>query len=1083
MKITRLLPLLVLCATLAAQDQTGDPFADLSLGGMKIRELGPAMMSGRIADLAVHPEKPATWYIAVASGGVWKTHNAGTTWKPLFDDQPSYSIGAITICPHDPQTIWVGTGENNSQRSVGYGDGLYRSDDGGDTWRRVGLKHSEHIAKIVVHPDDRNTVYVAAQGPLWSAGGDRGLYKTEDGGETWQLILAIDGDTGVTDFVMDPRDPDIILAASYTRRRHVWTLVNGGPGSGVHLTEDGGRTWKKITRGLPSVELGRVGLARSPANPDVCYAIVEAQMGKGGFFRSDDGGRTWKKQSNKVSPSPQYYQELVCDPHDVNRVYSLETFLQRSDDGGKTWFQYPEDRKHVDNHALWIDPTDTDHLVAGCDGGVYESWDLGDTWHFKSSLPITQFYRVTPDDDLPFYNVYGGTQDNATQGGPSRTTSVRGIRNADWFLTVFGDGFKTAIEPGNPDIIYSQWQYGGLVRHDRRNGETVDIQPQVSPDEAPLRWNWDSALIISPHNAQRVYYAAQRLFRSDDRGNTWTPVSGDLSRDLDRNQLPVMGRVQSVDAVAKNNSTSFYGSIVSLDESPLVEGLIYVGTDDGLVQVTENGGETWRKIESFPGVPDMSYVVDVLASHHDSERVFVLLNDHKRGNFLPYVLVSDDRGRSFRAITANLPERGSTYTIIEDHVDPDLLFVGTEFGVFASLDRGGHWKQLKSGIPTVAVRDLEIQKRENDLVIGTFGRGIYILDDFAPLRAIEPKTLEAEATLFPVRRAWWYVERSDLDTRFQGDGHWTAKNPDFGATLSYYLPESLMTAEQVRRKAEKAAIKKGEDTPYPSWDALRAEDAERSPKVWLFIEDSAGRVVRRLSGPTGKGLHRLAWDLREPSTGPVSLTQAPRAPWSRGGGGPLVIPGTYTVRLHVEKDGVLGEALGRQSFEVVAITNATLPAKDRAAAHAFQKTVGEWHRKMTTAGRVRGNVAERLRYLRAALDRVPGAAASLAPGVAALEDRLRAVTTALNGDRTVSSRSEATHPGLASRVSRVLGSVLTSTADATGTHEQTIRMVAERAPAVLAELRAIAEEALPALEAAFEAAGAPYTPGRSLIKD
>ncbi|HVF59665.1 MAG TPA: glycosyl hydrolase, partial [Thermoanaerobaculia bacterium] len=736
-----------------------EPWSAETFAGLELRGIGPAVASGRVGDIAIHPSDESTWYVAAASGGVWKTINAGTTWAPIFDKQGSYSIGCLAIDPKDPLVVWVGSGENNVQRSVSYGDGVYKSVDGGRTWENVGLKASEHIGKILIDPRDSNVVYVAAQGPLWSAGGDRGLYKTTDGGKTWKAVLQISENTGITDVVLDPRDPDVLYAAAHQRRRHVWGIVAGGPESGLHKSADGGATWKKLSNGLPSEEIGRIGLAIAPSDPGTLYAIVEAAGKASGFYRSQDGGSSWEKRSDHVSGSPQYYQEIFVDPKDADRIYSMDAWAHVSEDGGKTFRRLGERFKHVDNHALWIDPDDSKHLLMGSDGGIYESWDRAATWDFKSNLSLAQFYRVAVDNAAPFYNLYGGTQDNNTLGGPSRTVSASGITNDDWFVTVGGDGFQSRVDPTDPNIVYSQWQYGGLVRYDRKSGELIDIKPVEEAGEEPLRFFWDSPLIVSPHAPTRLYFAANKVFRSDDRGDSWKRVSPDLTRRLDRNTLKIMGRVWGPDAVFKNSASSYFGNVVALAESPKVEGLLYAGTDDGLVQVSEDGGASWRKIERFPGVPEMTYVARLDAGKHDASTVYAAFDNHKMGDFKPYALKSTDRGKTWTSIAGDLPEKGTVYALAEDHVNRDLLFAGTEFGVFFTVDGGKKWIQLNGGMPTIAVRDIAIQQRENDLVLATFGRGFYILDDYTPLRHVRTEAdLEKDAILYPVKKTWMFIQ-------------------------------------------------------------------------------------------------------------------------------------------------------------------------------------------------------------------------------------------------------------------------------------------------------------------------------------
>ena len=1063
----------------AETGETEDGLTSADLSGLGFRGIGPALTSGRITDIAVVPDDTSTWYATAASGGVWKTVNAGITWEPIFDDQGSYSIGCVTIDPANPLVVWVGTGENNSQRSVSYGDGVYKSTDGGTTWNNVGLGESEHIGRILVDPRDSNVVWAAAQGPLWRAGGDRGLYKSTDGGETWELSLEISEHTGVSDIVMDSRDPDVLYAAAYQRRRRQWTLINGGPESAIYKTTDGGANWVQLENGLPEEEMGRIGLALALADEDVVYAIIESIDDAGGFFRSTDAGANWEKMNDYTSGSGQYYQEIIADPHDVDRVYSMDTWMQVTEDGGRTWSQVPETAKHVDNHALWIDPVDADHLIAGCDGGVYESFDRGANWRFMSNMSLGQFYKGALDNDLPFYNVYGGTQDNNTLGGPSRTVSNHGITNRDWFVTVGGDGFDPAIDPTDPDIVYSQWQHGGLVRFDRKNGETIDIQPQPEPGEEPLRWNWDSALIISPHSPTRLYFAAQRVFRSDDRGDSWTPVSDDLTRQIDRNQLEIMGKVWSVDTVAKNRSTSFYGSIVALSESPLVEGLLYAGTDDGVVAVTSDGGDTWERFETFPGVPDMSYVSDVEASLHDPDTVYAVFDNHKSGDFAPYILESTDRGRSWTSIASDLPERGSTYTIALDHEREELLFAGTEFGVFASVDGGGHWVQMTAGIPTIAVRDLEIHRRENDLVAVTFGRGFYILDDYTPLREIAPDGLGESPRIFAPRQALHYNESMELGypgKGFQGDGFFTAPNPPKGAIFTYVLGEDVKSLRDRRREAEKETEESGGAVSYPDWEELRAEDREPDPLVYLTVRDAEGNVVRRIEGAMSAGIHRASWDLRYPPADPASLTPPQFSPFGSPPMGPAVAPGTYSVSLAQRVNGVRSDLTEPVEFEVDAIGLGTLDAADKRAMLEFQRRTARLERAVEGASRFAGELDERMDYLRVAAWDTTEAARDWIDRLERLDVRLDELLIELRGDRTIASRSAPTSPSIRSRVRRATGQ-WTSSAPPTATHRRNVEIASEAFGSVLTGLRGVRDD-LRELESEMEASGAPWTPGR-----
>ncbi len=1046
--------------------------------GLAFRDIGPALTSGRVSDLAVDPTHPDTWYVAAASGGLWKTVNGGTTWTPIFDKETSFSLGCVTLDPKDSLTVWVGSGENNSQRSVAYGDGVYKSTDGGKSWENVGLKASEHIGKILVDPRDSKVVYVAAQGPLWGAGGDRGLYKTTDGGKTWKAVLTISENTGVTDVALDPRNPDVLYAAAYQRRRHVWTIINGGPESALYKSTDGGQSWTKLKAGLPKEDLGRIGLAVAPGRPDTVYATIEAANGAGGFFRSTNGGGSWEKRSGNVSGAAQYYQELFVDPSDPDRIYAMDTWMQVSDDGGKTWRRVGEKHKHVDNHALWIDPANADHLIAGCDGGVYESRDRGATWAFTANLPIAQFYRVATDNAKPFYNVYGGTQDNYSLGGPSRTVNAQGITNADWFVTQGGDGFYSQVDPTDPDTVYAEAQYGDLVRFNRKTGERLDIQPQAAPGEAPLRWNWDAPLLISPHDHRRVYFAAQKLFRSDDRGESWQAISPDLTRHLDRDQLPVMGHLWSIDAVAKNTSTSAFGNIVALAESPLKAGLLFAGTDDGLLQVSEDGGGSWRKVEKFPGIPDMAYISRIEASRHDPDGVYLAFDNHKNGDFKPYVLHSRDRGRTFEAITGDLPIQGTVYALAEDPVRKDLLFAGTEFGAFFTIDDGHHWIQLKGGLPPIAVKDLTIQAREGDLVAATFGRGFAILDDLTPLRLATPELLAKPGVLFPVRKADLYIPAQPLgarDTGFQGDAYYAAPNPPFGAVFTYYLKDEALSL----KKARQAAEKKEKDPAQPSWDALRAEAQDAAPEVLLTVTDATGEPVRRITGPAKAGMHRVAWDLRFPAPDPVSLKKHEAgAPWDRVPRGPLVAPGTYTVAMAVRAQGrttPLGEP---QTFQAAPLGAEVLAPADAAALQAFHGRVARLQRAVLGAAKLMDEAKVRLAHLqKAALD-TPKATPALLDQAKALGARLAVLQTELSGDGLMARYQEPTVPAIEERVGRVVQGTWTVTTAPTATQRKDYDLAADAFAAWLPRAKAFLEQDLKAFEDTLDAAGAPWTPGR-----
>ncbi len=1044
------------------------------VSGIKWRSIGPAFTSGRIADFAVNPDDPAEFYVAVASGNIWKTTNNGITFKPVFEKYGAYSIGCLAMDPKNPNVVWAGTGENNHQRALGYGDGVYKTVDGGKSWKNMGLKNSRQIGMILIDPRNSNVVYVAAEGSVWGPGGDRGLYKTTDGGKTWNKILEISENTGVNNIICDPRNPDILYATSEQRRRHVFTKIGGGPESSVYKSEDGGKNWRKIVKGLPSVDKGGMGIAISPQNPDVLYLIVEAADGKGGFFRSTDRGESWNKMSDHHS-SGQYYNEIYCDPVQFDKVYSVETFSYVTIDGGKTWKKLSNKNKHVDDHALWIDPNDNKHFMIGCDGGIYITYDDGTNWRFVSNLPVTQFYRVAVDNAKPFYNVYGGTQDNNTLGGPSRNLAREGVVSDDWIVTVGGDGFWVCIDPTDPNIIYSEWQYGNVVRYDKKSGERISIKPQPRKGEKTYRWNWNAPLIISPHSHTRIYMAANKLFRSDDRGDTWQVISDDLTARIDRHKWPVMGKYWGPDAVAKDVSTSLYGTIVSLDESPVKEGLIYVGTDDGLIQVTEDNGKTWRKISSFPGIPENTYVSDVLASRFDENVVYATFSDLKRDNFKPYILKSTDKGKSWTSISSDLPENGSVHTINQDFVNKNLLFAGTEFGAFFSINGGKSWVQLKSGLPTIAVHDITIQERESDLVIATFGRGFYIIDDYSPLRLLTEDLAKQDSYMFDIKDALLYIPKSNKGS--QGATYYIAKNPKYGAVFTLYLKEVPKTAKQLRQEQDKKLFKEGKPIPQPSWKALEDESKEVPPYVLLTVKDEKGDVVRTMTQKPSKGIQRFNWGLKYDNP---NIKDKPKFdPFAKDRGGVYVMPGKYSVEIamvHNGKETLLGE---KKDFVVKKVNNSTL-SSDMSDIVAFQKKVTKLSKAMNGTLKLTHDLMKEVNMMQQTALTLPGAHEKLMPALAKVKKELDDILFKFNGVKAKASWEEippADMP-LMNRLYNIIYTQINSTSNITTTSKTGYEILKEEFPPVLEKVKKIATQEIVDMRKMMDEMNAPYTPCR-----
>jgi photosystem II stability/assembly factor-like uncharacterized protein len=996
--------LLVLAGTMRAfQGPSAGLTADV-VKAIELRSLGPSYTTGRVQDIEVDPNHPNTYYVAAAAGGLWKSENRGQTWAPIFDSGGAFNLCCIVVDPRNSDVLWLGTGENSNPRSAMIGDGLYKSTDAGKTWARVGLAQSEHIGNIKIDPRNSSVVYVAAQGPLWSAGGDRGIFKTIDGGQTWKNVLSVGNgqDTGGNEVVIDPNNPEVLYASMWQRRRGVGQMIGGGPESGLYKSTNAGAAWTKVTKGLPTGDVGRIALGVDPkAKPTRVYALLNGLAGESGFFRSDDAGASFERmgapygkpgtretpppcdtpagrrgggggaagaaaappagaaaggaaatppagrgaagrgaagRGGQTTPpvggatgvaaagaagagaqgagaagvgaarggaggaggggggggrggcapgaycggDPGYYQEIIVDPLRPDTIWSVNTNLEWSRDGGRCWGPAPiSGGVHVDVHDVWQDPKDITHTLVGNDGGAYETWDEGRTWRHFQTLPVTQFYRVAVDNKTPFYYVCGGAQDNGSMCGPSRSLNSSGIHTSDWFTSGGGDGFFNLVDPEDPNYHYSSSQDGAITRLDLRTGQSRGIRPQLPPPGAEAvaaggqpgargagaggagggrgggggggrgggeRTNWDAPYIISPHSATRLYWGSQYLYRTDDRGDSWTRISPDLTRNLDFRTIPIMGKVwDPATTVAYNNATTTLSDIVSIDESPLLEGLIYVGTDDGNLQVTEDGGRNWRKTTQFGSAADGLYLSDVFASPRDPNVVFVAQNNWQRGDYKPYLWRSDDRGRTFKSIAGDLPDRHPVWCVAQDHVNPNLLFAGTEWGLFFTVDGGAHWTKITAGIPAAAqVRDMKIQKRETDLVIATFGRGFYVLDDYSPLRELTVEALGREAELFPMRHAYAYDEQGYYRT-VTGDER--TPNPAFGAVFTYNVGSSF------------------------------------SGNLVLTIADSGGRPICRMDVPEAPGLRRVDWNLRVGAAGGGGGRGGGGGGGGRGGGG------------------------------------------------------------------------------------------------------------------------------------------------------------------------------------------------------
>ncbi len=888
---------------------------------LAFRSIGPAFMVGRIVDVAVAPATPGkrlgtVIYLGAATGGVWRSENGGVDWSPIFDSVRTGGVGAVAVAPSDPDVIWVGTGEPQNMRSSSYGTGVYKSTDGGATWSAAMLPTSQHIGRIVIDPRNPDVVYVAALGPLWAPGGERGLFKTTDGGANWTNVKEISKYTGVVDVALDPSDPDIVYAAAFERERREYGFLPAGPESGLFKSTDAGQTWKKLTDGFPSSgDIGRIGVSVCRSRPATLYAVVHAAQPKGGVYRSDDGGDSWRQVSDN-NGTAWYYGQVRCDPTDPDHVVKLNVGSQESFDGGKTWKPFGTGGVHSDQHALWINPDEPQEEILGTDGGAYFTWDRGKTWDHVENVSVSQFYSVSVDDARPFYNVYGGLQDNSTYGGPSRTRNSYGPTNAQWFRMTGGDGFYAVPDPLDPKLVYAEAQNGDIARYDERIGQSRSIRPEAPPGTT-YRYNWSAPILPSQHDARTLYFAANVVFRSTNRGDDWTVISPDLTRNIDWKKLPMRGSVPDSTALGRNEGTADFSNITTLAESPRHAGFLAAGTDDGVIAVTRDDGKHWTRVEQFPGVPDTTYVSRVIWSNADDGTLYATMDGHRSNDFRPYVLKSSDFGQTWHSIAGDLPATGSVKVIREHPRQPGLLFVGTDFDVFFTIDGGSHWTQLKSGIPGVPVMDLAIQSRMNDLVAGTHGRGIYILDDIGPLEHLAEAKAAGGSYLFPIRDELEYQPDNSHNSGMGSRG-FAGQNPEPGARIAYLL------------------------------DGVPA-----GANVALTITDAGGTVIRRLPVDRATGLHLAIWDMRvgAPLTGPLAQTDTAPAPEGRGGRGGrggggrggfggrgaapaaatfLATPGSYRARLTITPTSgaptVLERSFTLQKDPMVMLSDAELKA-------------------------------------------------------------------------------------------------------------------------------------------------------------
>lgn len=986
------------------------------------RAIGPALFGGRVDDIEAVPDDPNVIFVATASGGIFRSMNNGVTWQPVFDDAgPALSIGDIAIAPSDPSIVWAGTGEPNNRQSATWGDGVYRSLDGGSTWQNMGLRETQSIGRVVIDPHDPNVVFVAAVGHLFGPNEERGLYRTRDGGKTWQKVLGVDTNTGVTDVAM-ARDGHTLLAATYERRRRAWGFVGGGPGSGLWRSIDGGDTWERVTHGIPDGTIGRIGLDFSRSDPAIAYALIENR--NGGVFRSEDGGATWTRQ-NRLDERPDYFSQIRVDPKNPNRVWVLGTAFYGSIDGGKSFTSDSTAlRVHPDNHALWIDPNHPDHMLLGTDGGVFATYDGARRWDYMNNLPIGQFYDIAVDAREPYW-IYGGLQDNGTFAFPSGTYSRGPLTDDQVTFLEYGDGFQVALDSTDPRLVYTNSQNGRGYVVDLVTREERRITP-VSPDEkSPYRFNWNTAILVSPSDPHVYYYGANKLLRTTDRGTTWQAISPDLTRNQDWRKLPLGAGIPLRDSTtpSRDDGTSAYGNITTIGATPRAPGTLYVGTDDGNVQMTTDSGTTWSNITTRFHLRSAPSVSKVLPSIHDARTAYVAFDGHTDDDLHPYLFKTADGGATWRSIVGDLPADGPVKTVTEDPRNPNLLFAGTEFGMFWSFDGGQHWNR-PPGLPTVMVDRILVDDRNNDLILGTHGRSIFILDDIRAIEAGDPAHPTSDVQLFPLRDVTEVYQWRDQP--LQGSAKFEAPNAPVGALVTYLIG----------------------DAPHSDTSAVRIE-----------LLSSSGTVVRTLTGSGSPGLHRVLWDMR---------TQLPFVPAPRDSGfygspvAPYVPPGSYTVRLSARGTTVT------QSVQVHSDPRALTTPEGLRARNAMMIQIDTLSRAFADAKRALASVDTEFTHLRAL--------ARARPTSPAVDSLVRAVAAHLGPLHTEFRESYGTPIGM---LFDLLGGLESSSAPPSEDEQRAFDTNAAALRANIAKLNAIITTELPKLRAALaQSPPPPATPVR-----